>query len=221
MIITIDGYAGSGKTTIARQLADALGFELLNTGGMYRAAAVALGRLGVDVFADPRDETVGRLVESFTFAMPPGRVLLNGMDYTAEVRTEEAGLGASRVGTFPEVRTRLKQEQRRLAADRDVVCEGRDQGTAVFPDAPVKFFLTASPEVRADRRVEQLLAQKLPADRAAVLRQILARDRQDETRAIDPLRAAPDAVRVDTTAMGPDAVLAVMLEAVAKCRARV
>ena len=222
MIITIDGYAGSGKTTIARQLADALGFELLNTGGMYRAAAVALGRLGVDIFADPRDEPAIRyLVGSFTFTMPPGRVLLNGMDYTAEVRTEEAGLGASRVGVFPEVRERLKQEQRRIAADRDVVCEGRDQGTAVFPDAPVKFFLTASPEVRADRRVEQLLAQKLPADRAAVLRQILARDRQDEERPIDPLRAAPDAVRVDTTAMGPDAVLAVMLEAVARCRALV
>lgn len=219
MIITIDGYAGSGKSTVARQLADALGFELLNTGGMYRAAAVALDRLGVDIYAPDHDvAAVAGMVETFTFDMPPGRVLLNGVDYTAEVRTEDAGRGASRVGTFPAVRARLKREQRRIADSRDVVCEGRDQGTAVFPDAPVKFFLHASPEVRADRRVEQLLALRLPADRATVLKQIIDRDHQDENRPIDPLKAAADAVRLDTTAMGPDAILAIMLETVAKCR---
>jgi cytidylate kinase len=212
MIITIDGYAGSGKTTLARQLAETLGFELLNTGGMYRAAAIALTRLGIDLFADPRDEAA--------FTMPPGRVILNGTDYTSEIRTEEAGRGASRVATFPEVRERLKQEQRRLAANRNMVCEGRDQGTAVFPDAPVKFFLTASAEVRADRRVEQLRSQNLPADRSAVLQHILARDDQDENRPIDPLKAAPDAIRIDTTTLGPDAVLNAMLEVLARCRAQ-
>jgi cytidylate kinase len=124
------------------------------------------------------------------------------------------------VATFPEVRERLKQEQRRLAANRNMVCEGRDQGTAVFPDAPVKFFLTASAEVRADRRVEQLRSQNLPADRNAVLQHILARDDQDENRPIDPLKAAPDAIRIDTTTLGPDAVLNAMLEVLARCRAQ-
>ena len=219
MIITIDGYAGSGKTSAARAVAAALGFDLLNTGGMYRAAAVALGRHGIDIYADSRDATaVGALVAEFVFDMPPGRVVLCGTDYTADVRCEEAGRGASRVGTFPEVRAHLKREQRRLADARNIVCEGRDQGTAVFPEAPVKFFFTASPEVRARRRVMQLTAHGLPADPDEILRQIIDRDRQDEGRVIDPLRRAPDAVAVDTTGASVEEVLAGMLEVVNRCR---
>ena len=219
MIITIDGYAGSGKSSAARDLAAALGFDLLNTGGMYRAAAVALARRGLDPDADPRDEpAITAAVGTFRFEMPPGRVLLNGADLTADLRGEDAGRGASKVGTFPEVRAHLKREQRRLAAGRDIICEGRDQGTAVFPDAPVKFFLWADPAVRADRRAAELTAAGRPADPAEVLRSLVARDRQDETRAVDPLCAAADAVRVDTTTLPPAAVLSLMLAVVSRCR---
>ncbi|MGL6097731.1 MAG: (d)CMP kinase, partial [Fimbriiglobus sp.] len=164
MIVTIDGYAGSGKSSAAGRLAGVLGFHLLNTGGMYRAAALALGRHGIDINAETRDiPAVTRIVESFAFEMPPGRVILNGDDTTDAIRTEDAGQGASRVGTFPEVRAKLKAEQRRIAAGRDIVCEGRDQGTAVFPDAPAKFFFHASAAVRADRRAAQLRDAGLPA----------------------------------------------------------
>lgn len=217
MIVTIDGYAGSGKTTAARRLAESLGFRLLNTGGMYRAAALALVDLGVDIDAEPRDEaSVARAVVGFAFDMDGGRVVLNGVDYTERIASEDAGRGASRVATFPEVRARLKQEQRRIAAGTDTICEGRDQGTAVFPDAPVKFFLSASAEIRATRRVEQLRALNLPADFATIVRQIADRDRQDETRAIDPLVAAPDAVRIDSTEMTMDEVIRKMLAEVRK-----
>ena len=159
MIVTIDGYAGSGKSTAAARLAAALGFHLLNTGAMYRAVGVLLPRHGIDIFADSRDvEHVGRSVRAWTFEMPEDAVLVNGEDVTALTRTEDAGRAASRVGTFPEVREHLKSEQRRLAAGRDIVCEGRDQGTAVFPNAPVKFFFRASVETRAERRVKELQA---------------------------------------------------------------
>lgn len=221
MIITIDGYAGSGKSSAAARLAEALGYELLNTGAMYRATAVALTEAGVDIYAADRDAArITHLMADYDFELPPGRVLLNGRDRTADVRTEEAGKGASRVGTFPEVRARLKQEQRRLAGDRDVICEGRDQGTAVFPDAPVKFFFRASADVRADRRAAQLRAHHLPADRDAIRDQILARDRQDETRSIDPLTRAADAVEIDTSDCSEAEVLERMLAVVSAVRRR-
>jgi cytidylate kinase len=221
MIITIDGYAGSGKSTAAEQLAAALNFDLLNTGAMYRAAGLALQDRGIDIYAGPRDvAAITALVNTFTFAMPSGKVFLNGADYTGRVRDRGAGGAASKVGTFREVRERLKAEQRRIAAGRDVICEGRDQGTAVFPDAPVKFFFTASPEVRAERRLAQLLADNKSADYDEILRNIKIRDHQDETREVDPLRKADDAVVIDTSHTGADAVLALMLKVVAACRAR-
>lgn len=219
MIVTIDGYAGSGKSTAARHLADALGFDRLNTGAMYRAVGLLLARRGIDVYAEPRDAAaVADFVNALSFDMPGDRVLVNGEDVTALVHTEEMGRAASRVGTFPEVRTRLKAEQRRLADDRDIVCEGRDQGTAVFPDAPAKFFLRASTAVRAGRRVRELRDRGLPADEADVFRQIEARDRQDEARPIDPLRKAADAVEIDTSHRTADEVLRLMAEVVDRCR---
>lgn len=219
MIITIDGYAGSGKSTAARLLADALGFELLNTGAMYRATAVALARLGIDIHTDPRDEpAITAAVANFFFDLHGDRVWINGEELSDHIRTEAAGRSASRIGTFPEVRARLKAEQRRIADDRDVVCEGRDQGTAVFPQAPAKFFFVASAETRARRRADQ---DRLGPDAVPELvAQIAARDRQDETRAIDPLRRADDAVLIDTSEVPPDAVVARMLEVIARCRSR-
>jgi CMP/dCMP kinase len=214
MVITIDGHAGAGKSSAARMLAVALGFELLNTGAMYRAAAYALGRAGIDIDADPRDQAaVRRATATWTFDLSGTRVRLNGDDLTDHIYTDRLGQGASKVGTFPEVRERLKAEQRRLAAGRDVICEGRDQGTAVFPDAPVKFFLTASPETRARRQAEREGGR--PDD---YIQSIIDRDRRDEGRALDPLKQAPDAVRIDSSDLTMDEVLARMLEVVERCR---
>jgi cytidylate kinase len=214
MVITIDGHAGAGKSSVARLLAVALGFELLNTGAMYRAAAYALGRAGLDIDADPRDAAgIAAAAAGWHFDLSGTRVRLNGEDLTDHIYTDAMGQGASRVGTFREVRERLKAEQRRLAAGRDVICEGRDQGTAVFPDAPVKFFLTASPETRAARQAER---EGGTPDR--YLQSILDRDRRDEGRDLDPLKMAADAVRIDSSSLSMDEVLARMVEVVERCR---
>jgi cytidylate kinase len=219
MIITIDGYAGSGKSTAAKLLADALGYELLNTGAMYRATAFVLGRSDIDIYADPRDvPAITATVNGFRFDLHADRVWIDDEELTRHIYTEAMGRAASRVGTFPEVRAKLKAEQRRIADDRDVVCEGRDQGTAVFPHAPVKFFFVACPETRAKRRADQ---ESVPPEvLSELVSQIVARDRQDEERAIDPLRQAGDALRIDTSHIAPDAVVARMLEVVARCRSR-
>jgi CMP/dCMP kinase len=221
MIITIDGYAGSGKSTAAQRLARHLGFQILNTGAMYRAMGFVLVRAGIDVAANPRDvAAIQRIVEAATFEFPNDQVTLNGENLAEEIAREEVGALASKVGTFGEVRAKLKAEQRRLAEGRDVVCEGRDQGTAVFPDAAAKFFLKASADVRADRRVAQLRARNLPADRDVIVRQIHDRDRQDEMRAIDPLRAASDAIVLDTSHLTADDVLDFLVRMVEQCRSK-
>jgi cytidylate kinase len=215
MVITIDGYAGSGKTSAALRLAEVLGYELLPTGQMYRAAGAALIERGIDLEESPRDAArIREIVNEFQFEMPPGRVILNGIDYSEKSHCEAAGDWASKVGTFAEVREKLKAEQRRLAKGRKIVCEGRDQGTAVFPDAPFKFFFWATPEVRAERRAEQLRAQGKSVDYETILRQIIERDDRDENRALDPLKQATDAVRIDTTYDSADFVLARMIETV-------
>jgi cytidylate kinase len=222
MIITIDGYAGSGKSSAARGLADALpGFTLLNTGAMYRAAGLALQDAGLDIYADPPDlARVAELVADYSFDMSGDRTVLNGVDFTPRLQTPGAGAAASRVGLFAPVRERLKAEQRRIAAGRDMICEGRDQGTAVFPDAAVKFFFTASVEVRARRRFFERATADGSADMGVIARRIEARDRQDETRPLDPLKQAADAVRIDTSEMSLESVLELMKKVVAECRTR-
>jgi cytidylate kinase len=221
MIITIDGYAGAGKSSAARRLADILGFELLHTGAMYRAVALTLLRNDFDIYAErPNHQDIGWFVEDFLFDMSNGKVLLNGTDLTDDVTSEDAGRGASKVGTFPEVRTKLKAEQRRIAAGKEMICEGRDQGTAVFPDAPIKFFFWASPEVRARRRVEQEREAGRDVEYDAILAQIINRDRQDTDRAIDPLRPAHLAVWLDTSDRSLDTVLTDMKRVVESCRSR-
>src|SRR5262245_47023253 len=140
MIVTIDGPAGAGKSTAARTLARRLGFEFLDTGAMYRAVTLAALRAGCDL---NDEQALGRLVAGLTLEMPPGRVVLAGEDVTDSIRTPEVTAGTGKVASSPAVRRRLSELQRALAAGRNIVCEGRDQGTIVFPDAACKFFLVA------------------------------------------------------------------------------
>jgi CMP/dCMP kinase len=214
MIVTIDGPAGSGKSTAARGLAARLGFDYLDTGAMFRAVGLALLERGVD-FADAA--AVGDVLAVIHVDVPPGRVLLDGRDVTAAIRTPAVAQAASRVAVVPAVRRFLAAEQRRIAAGRNIVCEGRDQGTAVFPDAPCKFFVTADPRARAARRFRELLDQGAAVTLDDVLAQQLERDTRDAEREDAPMRAAADAVVVDTTDLSADEVLARLEEVVRRC----
>lgn len=214
MIVTIDGPAGSGKSTAARGLAARLGFDYLDTGAMFRAVALALLNRGTDP-ADPA--RVEAVLAELLIEMPPGRVLLDGHDVTGPIRAAAVAQVASKVAVIPAVRRFLAAEQRRLAEGRNIVCEGRDQGTAVFPDAPCKFFVTADPRARAERRFRELLDKGEAVTLDEVLASQIERDTRDAERADAPLRAAPDAVIVDTTNLSADGVLVVLEEAVRRC----
>ncbi|MCI0703225.1 MAG: (d)CMP kinase [Planctomycetia bacterium] len=196
MIITIDGPSGVGKSTVTKALAARLGFEFLDTGAMYRAVALAMQRSGVslDDFAAVESALSGMRIE-----MPPGRVLLNGEDVTALIRSPEVSQGASKVAVIPAVRHFLAAEQRRIAEGRDIVCEGRDQGTFVFPNAERKFFLTADSRVRAERRANELKAKGQDVSVEQVLAEQTERDHRDAERDLAPMVPAQDAIPVDTT----------------------
>jgi cytidylate kinase len=196
MIITIDGPAGAGKSSAARALAKRLGFEFLDTGAMYRSVALAARRAGVDL-ADRA--AAAALVAGLRLELPAGRVLLDGEDVSAAIRTPEVTAATAAAADSPVVRRRLAELQRAIAAGRDMVCEGRDQGTVVFPDAVCKFFLVADPEERARRRQRELEARHEPVDFAALLAAIQERDRRDAARDIAPMRPADDAILLDTT----------------------
>ncbi len=214
-IVAIDGPAGAGKSTASRQAAARLGFAMVDTGAIYRAVALAATRRGVALDDDARLADVLPSVE-IHFAPPaaPGagqRVLLGTEDVSAEIRTPAMSLGASKVSGRPVVRTGLLDLQRRLALapeNAGAVLEGRDIGTVVFPDADVKFFLTASPEERARRRHAELQAKGDPQSFAEVLADQLRRDRDDSERAVAPLRPAADALVVDTSGVPLEDVVA-------------
>lgn len=214
MIITIDGPGASGKGTVARGIAARLGFAFLDTGAMYRAVALAAmqRRVACDDAA-----AVAALLPTIQIEMPADRVLLNGEDVTAAIRAPEMSQGASKVAAIPAVRAFLVPQQRRIAADRDIVCEGRDQGTVVFPDAPVKFFITADVSVRAERRYRELLARGVRTTLEGEIEELLERDRRDSERADGPLRLPPDAIVVDTTHLAPDEVLDRLEREIRKC----
>jgi cytidylate kinase len=203
-VVTIDGPAGAGKSTVARRIAERLGWRFLDTGAMYRAVTFAALRAQADLSSDA---ALGRLAERLEVQLPPLRVLLNGEDVTDPIR-EPAVTAASRyIADSPSVRSRLVAWQRAFAADNDTVTEGRDQGTIVFPDAFRKFYLTASTEERARRRLAELQARSIVTTIHAVQADIADRDARDQARAIAPMRPADDATLVDSTGRSLDEVI--------------
>ena len=218
MLITIDGPAKSGKSRAAELLAAKLGFAYLNTGAMYRAAGLAFKE--ADWLPDVGDTRYAKgiqlFIDTFRFDLTNG-VILNGKDYTAQVQTVEAGNAASVIGTYYPLRLKLKSEQRRIARGKDIICEGRDQGTSVFPRAAVKFFITASPKVRAQRMAKTMTGQP---DLEKLIRDIAERDKRDSEREFDPLKPAKTAIIIDTTKLSAEKVVKQMLEAVLRWRSK-
>jgi cytidylate kinase len=204
MIITIDGPAGSGKSSSAKELARRLGFEFLDTGAMYRAVTLAALRAGIDFSDQP---AMQRLMDDLRLEMPPGRVLLNGEDVSREIRAGIITAASGAVADSPIVRRRLVELQRQIAAGRNMVCEGRDQGTIVFPDAACKFFLIANPQERARRRQREMAnrGENIPWDQVLEAQEV--RDARDRQRDIAPMVPAPDAVILDTTQLALEQVV--------------
>jgi cytidylate kinase len=207
VIVTIDGPAGAGKSTAARQLAERLGFDFLDTGAMYRAVALAGLRAGVDW---TNETHVAELLQSVRLQMPTGRVLLNDEDVSAAIRTPEITKLSRPVADSAVVRRHLSELQRQIAVGRNLVTEGRDQGTIVFSDAACKFYLLAESTARAERRWRELQARGETISLEEVRRAQAERDARDEARAIAPMVPAADAIRIDSTQLDRDGVVATM-----------
>lgn len=201
-IVAIDGPAGAGKSTVSKLLARRLDFALVDTGAIYRCVALQARREGIALDDDARlGELLGRLHISFHVEGEDNRVFLGGEDVSEAIRTPDNSMAASAVSSRPVVRQGLLALQRRLAleAPKGAILEGRDIGTVVFPDADVKFFLEARPEVRARRRYEELFQKGAERSLEEVLADQVKRDQDDASRAVAPLKAAEDAIRVDST----------------------
>ena len=218
-VIAIDGPAGVGKSTTARVLAQRLGYTLVDTGALYRGVALAARDRAISWDDEAAVVALGDEIQLGFASLADGtpRLLLNGQDRTDEIRTPELAAGASQVSAYPGVRRGLLDIQRDLGREGGVVLEGRDIGTVVFPDAEVKLFLTASAEERARRRVQDLQNRGTAADYGEILAKIRSRDEADSTRAIAPLRPAEDAVILDSTSLGLEAVVQHVLELVQSC----
>lgn len=214
-VITIDGPAGAGKSTTAREVARRLGFKLVDTGALYRALAWALMQAGVS----PDDEAaVQALLSRTTVELADGRVLVNGRDVTGEIRTPEIAMLTSKITTLRAVRDKMTPLQRGLAAAGGVVLEGRDTGSVVCPDAEVKVYLDADLAERARRRRNELAARGMAADYSRVEADVALRDRQDMERELAPLRKPEGALTVDSTSLSPEAVVQRILEVVEQAR---
>jgi len=208
-IVTIDGPSSSGKGTISRIVAARAGWHLLDSGALYRLVALT----GIRKNLDP-DDVEGHVAGARSMRVEFGsgdageeRVLLEGDDVTRQIRTEQAGAGASRVAAWPAVRAALTDRQRAFARSPGLVADGRDMGTVIFPGARLKVFLTASAEERAQRRHKQLIEKGPAASLAALSREIAERDLRDSTRQVAPLKPAPDAQLLDSTGLSIDAVV--------------
>lgn len=222
MIIAIDGPAGSGKSTVAKRVARSLGFSYLDTGAMYRAVTYSALANGLDI---TDAQAVAGIAETQTIEFGyklgeslPSSVFIDGEDVTDLIRTPLVDAHVSTVSSYPEVRAALVSQQRRFGMAHDTVMEGRDIGTAVFPQAELKIFLTAQPEVRARRRVKQNISRKAQTaveyavidntDEQQVLEEILRRDQEDESREVSPLVAAEDSIEIDSTEISIGKVIA-------------
>ena len=209
MIITIDGPVAAGKTSTARQLATRISFTILDTGAIYRSVALLASRSYLDWHDEGAMVRVARELEiRFNLEGEVNRVLIDDRDVTEDIRRPPISRGASIVSALPGVRRALLDLQRDFAARSDVIAEGRDIGTVVFPDAEVKFFLTASPEVRAQRRYQELKRTGIDIELESVLGELKERDLRDSSRAVAPLVPAPDAILIDSSTMSLDQVQA-------------
>ena len=214
--IAIDGPAGAGKSTVAKRLAKELGYQYVDTGAIYRTVAYFLDLLGVS----PKDvDGVERYIDELTVGIEYDEdglqhMIMNGMDVTGEIRTQDISQKASLVSAHAVVREVLLDMQRDVAKEYNVIMDGRDIGTVVLPKANVKIFLTASAEVRAKRRTDELLAKGQKADYDTILKEIQQRDYQDTHREIAPLKMAKDSIKVDTSELDIDGVVDVIREIV-------
>jgi cytidylate kinase len=214
MIITIDGPAGTGKSTVSRAVAQRLGFDFLDTGAMYRAVGVEAMRRGVDLDDQPAlGEVAAACTVDFDWSVQPPGVLLNGRNVDHLLRSAAATHAASKIAVVPAVRQRMVELQRRIGRQRpNLVTEGRDQGSVVFPDAELKVYLDATPQERARRRTRQLQQRGEQADEREILEQIIIRDRRDSTRAAAPLTVPDGAVVIDTTPLTEEQVIQMVVD---------
>lgn len=220
MIITIDGPSGTGKSTVAKRVAALLGFSFFDTGAMYRAVAWVLQNQNLSI---DDDAAIKAVLSNFHFQihdiLGQKRYSVNNFDVTEAIRAPEISAKASAVAVLPRVRQAMASIQRDFARDADSVFEGRDMGTNVFPDAEIKIFLTARPEVRAERRFQELTAKKGAAanlTKEQVFRDLLERDERDTTRPIAPLRKPSDAREIDTSDLDVDQVVSIIMEYIAE-----
>ena len=216
--IAIDGPAGAGKSTIAKRLAKELGYYYVDTGAIYRTVAYFLDLLGIS----PKDvDNVNRYIDELTIGIEYDEdglqhMIMNGMDVTGEIRTQDISQKASLVSAHAVVRDVLLDMQRDVAKNHNVIMDGRDIGTVVLPKADVKIFLTADPEVRAKRRYDELIAKGQKANLDVILKEIKQRDYQDTHREVAPLKMARDSIKVDTSGMDIEQVVAAIREIAGK-----
>ncbi len=212
--VAIDGPSGAGKSTIAKRSAQILGFVYIDTGAMYRAAALACLKENINIKETPEKaiEVVNNISIDIDYINGEQRIFLNGEDVSDKIRTPEVSMGASDVSAIGAVREKLVSLQRELAGTKNVIMDGRDIGTHVLPDADVKIFLTASSEVRAERRFKELIEKGAQVLYEDVLADIIKRDKQDETREVSPLRRAEDAVLADTSELTFDESVKLVLD---------
>lgn len=216
MVITIDGPAGTGKSSVARSVAERLGFDFLDTGAMYRAIGVEAIRRNANLEDGRELAFIAKHCRiEFDWKQKPPGVLLNAERVGHLLRSADATRAASYVAVVPAIRAQLVEHQRQIGRERkNLVSEGRDQGTVVFPDAALKFYLDATPQERARRRVKQLRERGEIVDANEVLNQIVARDSRDASRSVGPLSKAKDAVTIDTTQISQEQVIATIVDRV-------